>query len=140
MNIRTSSVRALGCFIRCLDGIYTDIPGMSSNEEFIQVCADLIGTIKANVEAGRAMKVRWNACYAASNCLKPLTLFRNKRLSEERDLLVATLLPLVEDFPNFKVSSTMDFRNVANSWGLKVITPLQVTSFPFPSSFLLLHE
>ena len=37
MNIRTSSVRALGCFVRCLDGIYTDIPGMSANQEFIQV-------------------------------------------------------------------------------------------------------
>ena len=80
MNIRTSSVRALGCFMRSMDGIYTDIPGMATNDQFIEVCCDIVSTIKLNVESGRAMKVRWNACYAASNCLKPLVLFRNKRL------------------------------------------------------------
>jgi len=106
MNIRTSSVRALGCFVGCLDGIYTDIPGMSANQEFIQVCADLISTIRGNVETGRAMKVRWNACYAASNCLKPLALFRDKRTSDERAKLIKALLPLVEDFPNFKVRTS----------------------------------
>ena len=69
----------------------------------LQVCADLISTIRGNVETGRAMKVRWNACYAASNCLKPLALFRDKRTSDERAKLIKALLPLVEDFPNFKV-------------------------------------
>jgi len=109
MNIRTSSVRALGCFVRCLDGIYTDIPGMATNPDFIDVCSELITTIKLNVESGRAMKVRWNACYAASNCLKPLTLFRNKRLAADRSELISALLPLIEDFPNFKVRTSAAF-------------------------------
>jgi len=109
MNIRTSSVRALGCFVRCLDGIYTDIPGMATNSDFIDVCSELITTIKLNVESGRAMKVRWNACYAASNCLKPLTLFRNKRLAADRSELICALLPLIEDFPNFKVRTSAAF-------------------------------
>ena len=109
MNIRTNSVRALGSFVRCLDGIYTDVPGMADNEEFIEVCSKLISTITMNVESGKAMKIRWNACYAAAQCIRPLTLFRNKHLIEKRTELIDNLILLLVDFPNYKVRTSAAF-------------------------------
>ena len=49
------------------------------------------------------LKVRWNACYAAGGVLKPSSIFEEKQLMSKRFLLIETLLPIVENFPNFKV-------------------------------------
>ena len=48
-------------------------------------------------------QVRWNACYAAGGVLRPSILFEDKDLSAKRGLLIDTILPIVENFPNFKV-------------------------------------
>ena len=49
------------------------------------------------------LKVRWNACYAAGGVFKPSYIFEEKQLMSKRLLLIETLLPIVENFPNFKV-------------------------------------
>ena len=56
--------------------------------------------IMANITGGKIMKVRWNACYAASNILR-------KEEEEEggqwRLDLINCLLDMVINFQNFKV-------------------------------------
>eukprot|EP00088_Acartia_fossae_P039609 TRINITY_DN4123_c0_g1_i11.p1 TRINITY_DN4123_c0_g1~~TRINITY_DN4123_c0_g1_i11.p1 ORF type:complete len:943 (-),score=161.07 TRINITY_DN4123_c0_g1_i11:371-3199(-) len=55
----------------------------------------------SNITTGKSMKVRWNACYAASNLLK------KKDVTEESGKwiqdLVTSLSSLVQNFQNFKV-------------------------------------
>ena len=57
--------------------------------------------IMANITGGKIMKVRWNACYAASNIL------RKEEEAEEggqwRLDLINCLLDMVINFQNFKV-------------------------------------
>ena len=49
------------------------------------------------------MKVRWNACYAAGAVFNPSYIFEDKKLASKRLQVVDSLLPIVENFPNFKV-------------------------------------
>jgi hypothetical protein len=50
----------------------------------------------------KVMKVRWNACYAAGGILKTTLLFASDN-SGQRLAIIEALLPLVENFQNFKV-------------------------------------
>jgi hypothetical protein len=54
--------------------------------------------IMANITGGKIMKVRWNACYAASNILK-----KEEAEGQWRTDLINCLLDMVINFQNFKV-------------------------------------
>ena len=55
-----------------------------------------------NITGGKIMKVRWNACYAASNILKKVE-GEDEPATQWRTDLVNCLLDLVINFQNFKV-------------------------------------
>jgi hypothetical protein len=54
--------------------------------------------IMANITGGKIMKVRWNACYAASNILR-----KEEEEGQWRTDLINCLLDMVINFHNFKV-------------------------------------
>jgi hypothetical protein len=56
--------------------------------------------IMANITGGKIMKVRWNACYAASNILR-----KEEEEGQWRTDLINCLLDMVINFHNFKVIS-----------------------------------
>ena len=53
-----------------------------------------------NIKTGKIMKIRWNACYAASNILKKKGLEKNYNWKVD---LLECLLETVRNFQNFKV-------------------------------------
>jgi hypothetical protein len=58
--------------------------------------------IMANITGGKIMKVRWNACYAASNILR-----KEEEEGQWRTDLINCLLDMVINFHNFKVINAL---------------------------------
>lgn len=112
MNIRANCCRCLGGLLRCLDGIaceQVEPNSITENDEFKSVTLSIVDAIILNVSTGKAMKVRWNACYAAGAVFKPSYIFEDKQLVSKRLVVIETLLPIVENFPNFKVRISAAF-------------------------------
>jgi hypothetical protein len=57
--------------------------------------------IITNITGGKIMKVRWNACYAASNILRKVD--DSSETATWRTELINCLLDMVINFQNFKV-------------------------------------
>ena len=78
--------------------------------------------IMSNITGGKIMKVRWNACYAASNILR-----KEEEEGEWRTDLINCLLDMVINFHNFKVKGiAWLFRNDKRVTGDKGIGSLQI--------------
>merc|ERR1712059_133396 len=73
---------------------------MGGEEEFGSLMSAGTKCMITSIQTGKIMKIRWNACYAASNILKKEGL--GKDYSWKRQLLDC-LLDTVVNFQNFKV-------------------------------------
>merc|ERR1712059_21008 len=93
----------MGNAVRCVGNMlyYLDLgrlPG--GEEEFGSLMSAGTKCMITSIQTGKIMKIRWNACYAASNILKKEGL--GKDYSWKRQLLDC-LLDTVVNFQNFKV-------------------------------------
>ena len=100
MTIRSNSVRSLGSLLQCLDGMSKFIC-IEEYPEVSDLCREAVHAIAKNISCGKVMKVRWNACYAASLLLKAkdeLICSNQSRLD-----IIQAILPVMQSCPNYKV-------------------------------------
>lgn len=107
MNIRANCVRSLGSLLQCMDFMMVSADhgnsSMFSSEDplVMSLIGEAVSAVALNITTGKVMKIRWNACYAAGGILKTSALFRDD--PKHRWTLIEALLPIIGDFPNFKV-------------------------------------
>ena len=51
--------------LQCLNAM-TKYVSLESFDEVAELCDKAVDAIAVNIEAGKVMKVRWNACYVSS--------------------------------------------------------------------------
>ena len=95
-----SSVRSLGSLLQCLDGMSKFIC-IEEYSEVGELCREAVDAIAKNISGGKVMKVRWNACYAASLVLK----VKEEMIcsSQSRLNIIEAILPVMQSCPNYKV-------------------------------------
>jgi len=95
VNTKSSAVRCVGNML-----YYLSKERLGGEEEFDSVMGVGAQCMLENIRTGKIMKIRWNACYAASNILRKRGLEKNYSWKIE---LLECLLETVKDFQNFKV-------------------------------------
>jgi len=95
VNTKSSAVRCVGNML-----YYLTRDRLGGEEEFEKVMGVGASCMLENIKTGKIMKIRWNACYAASNILKKKGMEKNYVWKME---LLECLLETVRDFQNFKV-------------------------------------
>ena len=53
----------------------TKFVSLESFKEVGELCDKAVDAIVVNIETGKVMKVRWNACYVSTNTVSPLLKF-----------------------------------------------------------------
>lgn len=53
----------------------TKFVSLESFKEVGELCDKAVDAIVVNIETGKVMKVRWNACYVSTNTVPPLFNF-----------------------------------------------------------------
>ena len=96
VNTQSNAVRTVGNMLHWLTRERLD-----GEAEFERVMAAGTAAMVAAIHTGKIMKIRWNACYAASNVLRKPGLEQNYAWKRE---LLACLLDTVTNHQNFKVS------------------------------------
>ena len=66
--------------MQCLNAM-TKYVSLESFEEVSELCEKAVNAIAVNIEAGKVMKVRWNACYVSHHLFVSSCIF--DRASEE---------------------------------------------------------
>jgi len=95
VNTKSNAVRCVGNML-----FYLTKDRLGGEEAFEKVMAAGAACMLDNIKTGKIMKIRWNACYAASNILKKKGLERTHGWKVE---LIECLVETVRNFPNFKV-------------------------------------
>jgi len=95
VNTKSNAVRCVGNML-----YYLTRERLGGEEEFDKVMAMGATCMLENIKTGKIMKIRWNACYAASNILKKKGLEKNYNWKVD---LLECLLETVRNFQNFKV-------------------------------------
>eukprot|EP00092_Neocalanus_flemingeri_P101336 GFUD01129574.1.p1 GENE.GFUD01129574.1~~GFUD01129574.1.p1 ORF type:complete len:911 (-),score=287.76 GFUD01129574.1:124-2856(-) len=98
----TSAVNTKSNAVRCVGNMlyYLTRDRVGGEEEFDKVMSAGADCMLNNIKTGKIMKIRWNACYAASNILRKEGLEKNYVWKVE---LLECLLETVRNFQNFKV-------------------------------------
>jgi len=95
VNTKSNAVRSVGNML-----YYLRRDRVGGDEEFEKVMSVGAACMVDNIKTGKIMKIRWNACYAASNILRKKGLDKNYAWKME---LLECLLETVRNFQNFKV-------------------------------------
>jgi len=95
VNTKSNAVRCVGNML-----YYLTRERLGGEEEFEKVMGVGAACMLENIKTGKIMKIRWNACYAASNILKKKGMEKNYLWKMD---LLECLLETVRDFQNFKV-------------------------------------
>lgn len=95
VNTKSNAVRSVGNMLH-----YLTAERLGSEREFDGLMAEGTRCLMANIRTGKIMKIRWNACYAASNILRKQGLDKDYGWKRE---LVDCLLETAVNHPNFKV-------------------------------------
>jgi hypothetical protein len=95
VNTKSNAVRCVGNML-----FYLTRDRLGSEQEFDSLMASGTQCLVTNIRSGKIMKIRWNACYAASNVLRKEGL--EAAYGWKQDLLDC-LLDTVVHFNNFKV-------------------------------------
>jgi len=95
VNTKSNAVRCVGNML-----YYLTRERVGGEEEFDKVMGVGATCMLENIKTGKIMKIRWNACYAASNILRKKGMEKNYGWKVE---LLECLLETVRDFQNFKV-------------------------------------
>ena len=56
--------------LQCLNAM-TKYVSLESFDEVAELCDKAVDAIAVNIEAGKVMKVRWNACYVSTSLIAP---------------------------------------------------------------------
>ena len=56
--------------LQCLNAM-TKYVSLESFDEVAELCDKAVDAIAVNIEAGKVMKVRWNACYVSFLLVEP---------------------------------------------------------------------
>lgn len=95
VNTKSNAVRCVGNML-----YYLTRERVGPEEEFDSLMAAGTACLVTNIRSGKIMKIRWNACYAASNIMRKEGLEADYAWKRE---LVDCLLDTVVNFENFKV-------------------------------------
>jgi len=95
VNTKSNAVRSVGNML-----YYLTRDRVGGEGEFDKVMSAGAACMLNNIKTGKIMKIRWNACYAASNILRKEGLEKNYVWKVE---LLECLLETVRNFQNFKV-------------------------------------
>jgi len=95
VNTKSNAVRCVGNML-----FYLTMERVGSEQEFDALMSKGTDCLVANIKSGKIMKIRWNACYAASNILKKEGLVKDFPWKRR---LLDCLLDTVVNFQNFKV-------------------------------------
>ena len=95
VNTKSNAVRCVGNML-----FYLTKERVGDEKEFDALMAKGTECLISNIQSGKIMKIRWNACYAASNILKKQDLQTDYSWKHN---LLDCLLEVVVNFQNFKV-------------------------------------
>jgi len=95
VNTKSNAVRCVGNML-----FYLTRDRLGGEKEFEHVMGVGAACMLENIRTGKIMKIRWNACYAASNILRKKGMEKNYDWKIE---LLECLIETVRDFQNFKV-------------------------------------
>jgi len=115
----SSAITTKSNVVRCIGNMLNYIsPDELTPEEYSDLMEQGVRALISNISTGKSMKVRWNACYAASNLLKKddITEDSGKWVSD----LIDSLTSLVQNFQNFKVRINAAVA-IGSVWGRPVI-------------------
>jgi len=115
----SSAITTKSNVVRCIGNMLNYIsPDQLTPEEYSDLMERGVRALISNISTGKSMKVRWNACYAASNLVKKkdITEDSGKWVSD----LIDSLTSLVQNFQNFKVRINAAVA-IGSVWGRPVV-------------------
>jgi len=111
VNTKSNSVRCIGNMLNYIS------PDLISDTEYQEMMGAGTKAIISNIQSGKIMKIRWNACYASAN------LLRKEKVKDSSGPwvgdLTSCLSQIVLNFQNFKVRINAAYA-LSCAWGREV--------------------